>query len=266
MAGRGTAAPTFTSRFGAWRERRAVLVLFGIALLSLVGTIAIGHDPGFLIGILLVVGSVIAAIGVQRPAVHKLIPLPALSYLVTTTVAGWVKDQGNINDSKELITSFLTWIGGGFFGLVAATVLVVLITFIRWLASRLLASGQLPAAPSGSGRATPDPASRDPWTDRTPRGDGPRRDSAPADDRGPRDRAPNGNAFGGSRDARDDRNPRGDGPWDPRPPRDTHGQRTDRGSRESQDSWDGQGQRRPSDPRDTVRRPRATDSSPRDLW
>ena len=120
----------------------------------------------------------VAAIGAQRRAVHKLIPLPALFYLVTSTVAGAANDWTNLKDSKELVTSFLTWIGGGFFGLVVATVLVVLITFIRWLGSRLLVSGQFPDAPSGPGRTVPGPASR------------PRRDSAALGDRAARTARP----------------------------------------------------------------------------
>lgn len=275
---------------GAWRQRRAILVLLGIALLGLVGTIVIGHDPGFLLGALLVVGSVVAAIGVQGRAVHKLIPLPALSYLVMTTVSGLANDWSNLNDSKELVTSFLTWIGGGFFGLVAATVLVVLITFIRWLGSRLLVSGQLPETPPGPGRTLSGPASRDQRTGRAPRGDG-----VPRPDRGLRDRAPSGTAFGDNRgprgaagqspgrgrDARDDGSPRGDrvprpdrgpqdgrdrsgrdtwggndpdhDPGDPRPSRDARGERDPRGLQDD-------------DPRDDARRPRPTDSGPRDIW
>ncbi|HEX3966101.1 MAG TPA: DUF6542 domain-containing protein [Trebonia sp.] len=295
--GRGAAAPTFTSRnapataatrpgtgpvrrrglrwVGAWRERRAVLVLFGIALIGFVGTIVIGHDPGFLIGALLVVGSVVAAIGAQRRAVHKLIPLPALSYLVTTTVAGMVNDWSNLDDSKELATSFLTWIGGGFFGLVVATVLVVLITFIRWLGSRLLVSGRLPDPAPGPRRTESSPASRprrdsaalgdsaprdsDP-RDSAPRDSAPRdsapRDSAPRDsaprDRAPRDRAPSGNAFG------DNRRPRGAAGESPGPRGGPP--RPDRGPRDPEDD--------PGDPRPPrdARRPRPTDSGPRDIW
>jgi hypothetical protein len=291
-AGRDTAAPASASRnasataarrpgtgplatpglrwVGTWRERRAGLVLFAIALVGFVGTVVIGHDPGFLIGALLVVGSVVAAIGAQRRAVHKLIPLPALCYLVTSTVAGVANDWTNLNNSKELVTSFLTWIGGGFFGLVVATVLVVLITFIRWLGSRLLVSGQLTHAP-GLGRTVSGPASRL------------RRDSAALGDRAPRDRAPSGNAFGdnlgprgaagqspgrGSRDARDDASPRADraprpdrGPRDedledPRPPRDARGR----------DGAPRDGAPRDGAPGDGVRRSRPTDTGPRDIW
>jgi hypothetical protein len=262
----GSALP-FLRWTGTWRLRRAVLVLVGIAALSLVGTIVIGRDPGFLIAFLLVVGTVVAAVGVERRAVHKLIPLPALCYLVTTTVAGTVHDWSFLNDSKELITSFLTWIGSGFFGLVAAIVLVVLITFIRWLASRLLVSGQLPPAPSGPGRTGSGPASGGPWTGRGPATDGPRRGSGAPGNRGPRDRGPGGNAFGSDRDTWGGNGPRGDSratraPGDDRYSR---GQRAERPPRDGQGYRNGQGQRRFGDSPEDDHRPRAS-GVPRDLW
>jgi hypothetical protein len=254
---------------GSWRERRAVLVLLGFALLSLVGTIVLGRDPGFLIGISLVAGSVIAAIGVQRGAVHRLIPLPALSYLVTITVAGLVHDWGDLNNSKQEITSFLTWIGGAFLGLVAATVLVVLIAFIRWLASKLLVSGQPPGAPSGPGRTASAPPGREPRIGRAPRipRDYPPGGSAfgDRDDRDPREsrdpRPDTGSRDGRDRDGRDPWGGKGrrDDSWAPRPPGDPgypRGQRAERAPR------DAQGRRRPGDYRD----PRATGNIPRDLW
>ena len=99
---------------GSWPPRRAVLVLLGAALLGLIGTVVIGRDPGFLIGLSILVGSVAAAIGTRR-AVHRLIPLPALSYLVATFVAGYLHDKANLNTTKEFSTSFLSWIGSAFF-------------------------------------------------------------------------------------------------------------------------------------------------------
>jgi hypothetical protein len=248
---------------GSWRAGRAALVLFAVALVGLVATIAIGHDPGFLIGAMLVVGSLVAAAGARRRSVHTLIPLPAMCYLVMAVVGGVAKDHAHLNDSKEFATNFLTWIGGGFFGLVAATVLLVLITFVRWLGSKLLVSGQLPADAAASGRKASGRAGRDPWTARPSRGNGVSRA-----DRGPRDRAPSGNAFGESRGARaredgavpGDRAPRPNrGPRDARDRNDTDGW-GDSGTDDARGQRDGRGQR------DDLRRPRPTDGSPRDLW
>jgi hypothetical protein len=269
---------------GSWRTLRAAAVLVGAALAGLIGTVVIRHDPGFLIGFFIIVGSVVAAIGARR-AVHRLIPLPALSYFVATFGAGYVHDKANLVTSKELYTSFLSWIGSAFFAVVWATVIIVVIAFTRWLMSKRLVSGTLTATPSAPARTVAASASADP-RDRDfhdPRGQrDPRADRAPRDgSRGAfNDPSPGGNAFG---NARDERGRRGDsGAWDgpsrqgdrdQRPARDSRdrpARRDDRGTRDGRDSRDEQPPRRDGDSRygDRTRdnrRPRTADG-PRDLW
>jgi hypothetical protein len=258
---------------GSWRTRRAVVVLLGAVLLGVIGTVVIRRDPGFLIGLLIIVGSVVAAIGTRR-AVHRLIPLPALSYLVATFAAGYLHDKSNLNTSKEFYTSFLSWIGSAFFAVVWATVLIVVIAFGRWVMSKRLVSGTLtattsaattsaamrPAAGSASaGLPAPGQPGRDsrhPWGQRDSRGGrAPRGDARDAFN----DRAPGGNAFGdprgdrgrrGDSDALDDPSRQGDAAW-PGGNRGPHGGRDGNAS----DPWGGQrdsswDQRPARDPRD----------------
>lgn len=273
---------------GAWSLKRAAWVLLGAALLGMVGTIVVGRDPGFLIGLLTIVGSVVAAFGVQRRAVHQLLPLPALSYLVTTTIAGMVHERANLNDSKEYVTSFLTWIGSAFLAVVWATVLVAVISLARWLLSKRVVSGNLPGSggpaagsnPAGrpdpfrasglvppatrSGREVP--GSRDVADPRAPYGG----DPWGGDPR----RGPQGGARGdqrpwGDRESPDSRERRD--PWgEPGSREDTRGyrpphfgdrnRRADMGAR---DPWAARDARDPRDSRDSRPRPGA---GPRDLW
>jgi hypothetical protein len=233
----------------------------------MVATIAIGHGPGYLIGLLLIIGSVIAAIGARR-AVHRLIPLPALSYLVTTTVVGAVHDRSNLNNSKELVTSFLTWIGSAFFALAWATALVVVIAIVRkviaWRTGARLPSATGPQAPrpaAGSPRSAPGPGREVPRSPRPPRGGRGERDAS-QDPYG--DKAPGGNAFGDTqvvpdafgrstgraRNARDQESQAGD-PRGGRPARDGRGSRDNRGSSGDQDAWDERDRRSGRDGRST---------------
>lgn len=248
-----------------WSTRRAVGVLLGFALASLVATIVLGHDPGFLIGLFLIVGSAIAAIGARR-GVHRLIPVPALSYLVTTTVVGAVHDRSNLNDSKEFITSFLTWIGSAFFALVWATALIIVIAIVRavtaWRRDATPPSATGPRAPRsapGPGRDAAAATSRVP---RPPRGPRPPRD-APQDAYS--DQAPGGNAFGDTqivpdaferntrrtRNARDQEPRAADDPQGGRPARDGRGPRDDRGSWDARDGRDSRDRRSGRDGRST---------------
>jgi len=261
----------------AWSVRRAVLVLLGFALASLIATIVIGHEPGYLIGLFLVVGSAIAALGARRAA-HRLIPVPALSYLVTTTVAGTVHDQHNLTDTKEFLTSFLTWIGSAFFALVWATVSIIVIAIvggvIRWRrgASPPGAAGARAPRPAevqrpgqGPGRGAPGGTSRVP---RPPRGG---RAPWQASEDAYGDQAPGGNAFGDTqvvpdaftRDSRRTRNPRADGdPRGDRFARDGRESRDDRRSPGDRDGWDDRDRRSGRDPRSA--RDGRSGRSPRD--
>jgi len=286
-----------------WSTRRAVLVLLGFALISLVATIVVGHDPGFLIGLFLIAGSVIAALGARR-AIHRLIPVPALSYLVTTTVVGAAHDRANLNDSKEFLTSFLTWIGSAFFALVWATVLVIVIAIagavISWRRGTTAPAAAGPRAPRpapGPGRdapAAPSRASRsprapwhgpeDPYSDQAPGGNafGDTQVVPDAFDRTRRTRSPRDQESRSGADPRDGR-PARDGraprdnrdSWDDRDGRDRRSGRDARPARNPQDdqeSWDddrggtrdGRSRDPYQDPR-SARRPRSTEG-PRDLW
>jgi len=247
----------------AWSTRRAVLILVAFALVSVIATIVVNRDPGFLIGLFLIIGSVIAALGSRR-AVHRLIPVPALTYLVTTTVVGAVHDRTNLSDTKEFATSFLTWIGSAFFALAWATGLVVVIAIVRGIiAWRRGANRPSPASSRGPRPADaprPAPASG--------------RDAPGATSRSPRapwhasqdpygDQAPGGNAFGDTqvvpdafgrstrrtRTARDQEpqpgaDPRGGRTGrDGRVPRDERSPRDDRGYPRDRDGWDRREQR-----------------------
>jgi hypothetical protein len=278
----------------------AVLAFAAAVLLGMLLTMVMGQDPGFLLGLFLIVGSAGAAAAVRRGAAYKFIPLPALGYLVTATLAGMAHDTESLNSSRQFVLDFLTWIGGSFVAVTASTILVVLIALSRWLLASRLVSGQLPAVGragfpragfpragfprAGFPRTAPRPAGRDPWGDRDSRDD---RD--PRDDRIPRS----------GRDHRDDRGSRGNSdPWRNQDRRDDRGRRGDgtwpgqafRGDRERRDhdTWAGQGmqddrdtwggrppggdprERRPRDERDDGgpyddRDPRSP-SGPRDLW
>jgi hypothetical protein len=162
---------------GKLSTRVAIYILFIAALLGVVGTLLTGSEPGKLLSYLLIIGSVLAALGIRRRSLYLLIPLPALTFFVCAVLTGAVKDS-NIDTSKtELGLTFLQWIAGVFFAMCTATILVLLIGAGRWLLSRQLVTGQF-AVSSGAARGGGNvsratgrradrdrrpPADRDPW-------------------------------------------------------------------------------------------------------
>ncbi|HEV3380157.1 MAG TPA: DUF6542 domain-containing protein [Trebonia sp.] len=195
----------------AWRVPTGVSILIFLvaAIIGAVGTVATHRDPGFLLGLMIIVGSCVAALCIPRKSVYLLIPLPALTYLVLCSVTGYIHDRSLGTSTTALASDFTQWLAGGFAGICLATVLVLLIFGARLLLSRQLVSGQLPmsAQRSSNGRfprAPMSPPSRparaprgdrapwddpDPWNDRGGRADAPKGDRAPRDST-PRDSTP----------------------------------------------------------------------------
>lgn len=173
-----------------------MLLFLLFAVVGAVGTVVTKRDPGALLGILIVIGSVVAALCIQRRAVYKLLPLPALSYLVLATMAGAYHDRKIDVSKTELGLNFLQWMGSGFLAISASTILILVIMGGRLLASRLLVSGEFRAS-AGRPPAGRPPAGRPPRTslasggqperrrgDRPPWDDGPHGEPGGWDDRG----------------------------------------------------------------------------------
>ena len=239
-------------RLGELPTRVAVSIMVGFALLGVVGTVVTGREPGFLLGLCVTVGSVIAALTIRRRKMHTLIPLPALLLFIGAVLTGAFHDRAVDTSTTTLGVNFLQWLAQVFFAMGAATILVLVIAGGRWLLSRQLVSGQFPmsgstgAAPgtrpggtAGPGRGPRDPRGGGaPWAGGDGRGGTPdNRD--PWDNRGaPPDRDRWG--MGGWRNNSD----RGDG-------RDGRGNRDSRGDR---DPWASEDRPGSDDPRDDHRR------------
>jgi hypothetical protein len=297
----GLLATPALSWVGRLPEKGAVLVFAGIMALGTILTVVMGQDPGFLLGLFLILGSVAATAAVRRGAAHKFIPLPALAYLVAATVTGMAHDPESLNSTRQFLLDFLTWIGGAFVAVTASTILVVLIALSRWLLSGRLVSGQLPGGGAGSPRAAARPATRGPRggrgsyngrDDRSPRSSrdqrddgspgtsGPWRNQGRLDDRGPRAEGTwPSQTFRGNRDqrdddtwgapsSRDDRGRRDEGTWPSqgmREGRDTWGDRPSGGDPRDghpRDKRHGRGPYVDRDPRDAPHSP----NGPRDIW
>jgi hypothetical protein len=175
----GLSRPPALRWLGTLSTRVAVYILLGAALLGVVGTLLTGSEPGGLLNYLIIIGSVVAAIGIRRRGLYLLIPLPALTFFICAVLTGAVKDSSIDTSRTELGVSFLQWIAGVFFAMCAATIIVLLIGAGRWLLSRQLVAGQfgmsanaaqggaVPRATSAPGqRADRDrrrPTDREPW-------------------------------------------------------------------------------------------------------
>jgi hypothetical protein len=150
----GSSAPTRLPHavgqlWGTRPGRLGVFTVIGATLLGLVITLLAGTEPGVILGVCLVVGTVAAAFAVRPGAGYLILPVPALAYAVAAVIAGLVHDRGVDTNHTALAISAAQWIAGGFIAMAVATGLAVLIAGYRWL--------RPPRSPQGAASGRPGP-------------------------------------------------------------------------------------------------------------
>jgi hypothetical protein len=102
-------------------------VLLGTAL-----TVLSGSEPGVILSVCLVGGSVLAALAVRPAGAYLIFPVPALAYLVAAVTCGLIHDRGADNSVSGLALSAVQWAAAGFVAMIVSTVLAIAITVFRW--------------------------------------------------------------------------------------------------------------------------------------
>jgi hypothetical protein len=188
--------------------RNALLALVAATLIGIIATLVAGSEPGFLLSLFIIVGAVVATLGVRPGAVYLLFPLPAFAFFAGAVITGKIHDSSLSSSTAGLAAGFTQWIAGIFFPMCAATILVLVIGGTRWLLSRQLVGGQFAMSEDrpGTSRGLRPRPEADPWADQ----DAARSRPAPRPGKAP---WPGPDGARSARPARDDRDP-----WnDPRP-------------------------------------------------
>jgi hypothetical protein len=107
-------------------------MVIGSAAVGALITAMAGSDPGLVLGVFLVAGTVAAGLAVQPRAVYRIIPVPALSYLGAAVLAGIVHDRANGTSGTALAVGATQWIASGFVAMSAATILAIAMAIVRW--------------------------------------------------------------------------------------------------------------------------------------
>ena len=121
------------SWWGSLTGRGGVCIVLGGAALGALITALAGTGPGPVLGVALVAATLAAALAIQPRAVYRIIPVPALAYAATATVAGVIGDRAASASHTALAVSAAQWIASGFLPMTAATLLAIAVTAIRWL-------------------------------------------------------------------------------------------------------------------------------------
>jgi hypothetical protein len=126
-------------RWGNFPGRFGVCVVIGSTALGALLTAVTNQQPGAVMGVFLVIGTVVAALAVRPRTGYLIIPVPALSYLIAALIAGGIYDRASDSSKAALAINATEWIAGGFVAMAAATLLAIIIMAARWRRkSRLL--------------------------------------------------------------------------------------------------------------------------------
>jgi len=116
-------------------------------------TMLTGKEPGSILGVFVIIGTLAAAVAVRPQAGRIILPVPALSYLVAAMVTGVIYDHSADVSKTALAINAAQWIANGFFAMLLATVLAVALVTVRWIfwrRSRPAAPAAWPAGPAAN--------------------------------------------------------------------------------------------------------------------
>ncbi len=119
-------------RYPAWA---GLLMVPAAALLGAACTVASHRDPGRLLAIFVVAGTVAAGTSIRARSAYAIIPAPALAYAVAAVAAGLIHDRAIDTSRTALEISGVQWIADGFIAMAAATILAAVLAIARWLLS-----------------------------------------------------------------------------------------------------------------------------------
>jgi len=169
-------------QWGALQGGLGVCIIVASAAVGTIATMVTRSAPGFLLGLFVEAGTVVAALAVRPRAGRVIFPVPVLSYLVGALISGFVFNRSGTSKAALAIGA-AQWVANGFFAMALATVLAVAIVAVRWYLWR---RSRPPAREVRRSRAGWE--GREAWDDAGPRSTGSRGNYLPAPPRDTRQR------------------------------------------------------------------------------
>jgi hypothetical protein len=127
----------------------------GSAVIGAIATIVTKNQPGSMLGLFVLAGTVAAALTVQPRTGRLLFPVPTLCYLIAALASGVVYDRSA--NKTEIAVGATQWIASGFFVMVLATLLAIALTTVRWFMWRRDQPGPVPPGPGPADWSGPGP-------------------------------------------------------------------------------------------------------------
>jgi hypothetical protein len=110
-----------------------VAIVAASTALGASATMLTGKEPGTILGVFVIIGTLAAAVAVRPEAGRLILPVPALAYLVAALVTGVIYDHSADVSKTALAVNAAQWIANGFFAMFLATLLAVVLVTVRWI-------------------------------------------------------------------------------------------------------------------------------------
>jgi hypothetical protein len=110
-----------------------VAIVAASTALGASATMLTGKEPGTILGVFVIIGTLAAAVAVRPQAAWLILPVPVLSYFVAAMVTGVIYDHSADLSKTALAVNAAQWIANGFFAMLLATILAVVLVTARWL-------------------------------------------------------------------------------------------------------------------------------------
>jgi hypothetical protein len=118
-------------RLGTFSGLVGVLIVAASALFGAIVTVVMKRDPGTLLGVFVVAGTVLGCLAVRARSTRLLIPAPTLSYVPASILAGAINDRAFDTDHTADALHAGAWIANGFVMMVLATIVALVFTGLR---------------------------------------------------------------------------------------------------------------------------------------
>jgi hypothetical protein len=155
----------FSGGFGDFSGLAGIGIVAASALLGAIITIVLRRDPGTLLGVFVIAGTLVAGLAVRPRSARLIIPAPTLSYVVSASIAGAVNDRSADTSHLADLVHAGTWIASGFLAMTMATIMAIVITGLRLY----LDWRTRPRRPKGAGGGSPQRSSDQRRPDQRPR-------------------------------------------------------------------------------------------------
>ncbi len=131
--GRGPRRQGALAWWGTLSGGRGIAIVLGSVAFGALLTIVLRRDPGFVLGMLLILATIVAGLAVRTNAARLIIPAPTLCYVPAATIAGAINDRAADTSKIGLILHGGKWISSGFVAMALATVFAIVIWGLRLL-------------------------------------------------------------------------------------------------------------------------------------